>query len=324
MLSSIPYHTFPVVHMGPLSIHVFGIFVGLGILVGVSVFLRFARQRELDPGALSSLAWRVVLFGTLGSRVLFVLTNLSDYSHRPLAAFAVWEGGLQFSGAFLAAIVTIVWWLRRHPDVPGLTLTDGIVLGLVPGLMIGRIGCYSVGEHFGHTTTFFMGVRYLGGVTREGPIVVGSVIHNTALYEIILLAPLAALLFTLARRRAAAGVMTTVFLLWYGTQRFLTDFLRAYDKRVGGLTGAQYLCLAMIVAGLVLAARIRRRTPADPSRSNGDVARRRRRALLASTLDVLLFSPSRRGAEKALVPVPSATVNGGSACVRLMRGVLGP
>jgi phosphatidylglycerol:prolipoprotein diacylglycerol transferase len=264
VLSSIPYRTFPDVHLGPLSIHTFGIFVGVGILVGTTVFLRFARQRGLDPGALSSLAWRVVLFGIVGSRILFVLTNLSDYSHRPLAAFAIWEGGLQFSGAFLIAIVVIVWWLRQHPGVPGLTITDGIVLGLVPGLMIGRIGCYSVGEHLGHTTTFFLGVKYFGGVTREGPIEVGSVIHNTALYEIILLAPLAALLFALARRRAAAGVMTATFLLWYGTQRFLTDFLRAYDQRVGGLTGAQYLCLAMIVAGLILAARIRRHSPADP------------------------------------------------------------
>ena len=80
MLSSIPYRTFPDVHVGPLSIHTFGIFVALGILVGASIFLRFARQRGLDPDALSSLAWRVVLFGIVGSRVLFVLTHLSDYS----------------------------------------------------------------------------------------------------------------------------------------------------------------------------------------------------------------------------------------------------
>jgi phosphatidylglycerol---prolipoprotein diacylglyceryl transferase len=263
VLSSIPYHTFPVVRVGPLAIHVFGIFVAVGVLAGASIFLRFARQRGLDPDELSSLAWRVVLFGILGSRVLFVLTHLSDYASRPLAALVVWEGGLQFSGAFLVAIFIIVWWLRRHPDVPGLTLTDGIVFGLVPGLMIGRIGCYAVGEHFGETTTFFLGVKYLGGVTREGPIAVGSVIHNTALYEIVLLAPLAALLAALARRRAAAGVMTATFLLWYGTQRFLTDFLRAYDERVGGFTGAQYLCLAMIVSGLMLATRVRRFGTAD-------------------------------------------------------------
>ena len=267
MLGSIPYRTFPVIDVGPVPIRVFGVFVAIGILLGSWIFLRFARKRGLDPDALSSLAWRVVLYGIVGSRVLFVLTHLSDYSGRPLAVFALWEGGLQFSGAFLISIVVIVWWSRRHPDVPGLTLSDGIVLGLVPGLMVGRMGCYAVGEHLGHTTTFFLGVKYLGGATREGPIAVGSVIHNTALYEIVLLVPLAVLLFALARRHAAEGVMTATFLLWYGMQRVLTDFLRAYDKRVAGLTGAQYLCLGMIVGGLILAARIRRRE-APPGRES--------------------------------------------------------
>jgi prolipoprotein diacylglyceryltransferase len=48
------------------------------------------------------------------------------------------------------------------------------------------------------------------------------------------------------------------FLLWYGTQRFFTDFLRAYDETVAGLTGAQYLSIGMVIGGLILAARLRR------------------------------------------------------------------
>jgi prolipoprotein diacylglyceryltransferase len=51
--------------------------------------------------------------------------------------------------------------------------------------------------------------------------------------------------------------MTATFLIWYGTQRFSTDFLRAYDERVAGLTGAQFLCLGLIAAGVVLAIRLR-------------------------------------------------------------------
>jgi phosphatidylglycerol:prolipoprotein diacylglycerol transferase len=269
VLGSIPYRTFPVVHVGPVPIHVFGVFVALGILVGASIFLRFARRRGLDADSLTSLAWWVVLLGIVGSRALFVLTHLSDFAGRPLDAFAVWQGGLQFSGAFLIAIPLIWWWARRHPAAPGLTISDGIVLGLVPGLMIGRIGCYAVGEHLGHTTTFFLGVRYLGGVTREGPIAVGSVIHNTALYEIILLAPLAVLLFAEARRRVRPGVMTATFLIWYGVQRFSTDFLRAYDERVFGLTGAQYLCIGMVAAGLVLVWRLRRHGDERPHDDDG-------------------------------------------------------
>ncbi len=62
-------------------------------------------------------------------------------------------------------------------------------------------------------------------------------IHSTAMYELVLLLPLVALLWWMQRRRVAPGWLTVTFLLWYGVQRFLTDFLRAYDETVAGLTG---------------------------------------------------------------------------------------
>lgn len=261
MIAAIPYRTFPSFHLGPLRLQTFGLFVALGILVGIAVFLRYARARGLETRALEGLAWWIVVLGLVGSRLLFVLTHLGEFADRPLAAFALWEGGLQFSGAFLVAVLLIVWWLRRHPSVPGRVLVDGIVLGLAPGLLIGRFGCVAVGEHLGGPTSFVLGWRYLGGETREGPLVPGVVVHNTAIYEILLLAPLVVLLVWMARRRVPDGWLTATFLLWYGVQRFATDFLRAYDRTVLGLTGAQYLCLGMVVAGLVLARRLRREAP---------------------------------------------------------------
>jgi phosphatidylglycerol:prolipoprotein diacylglycerol transferase len=260
MLAAIPFRTFPQVTIGPLTIRTFGVFVAIGILVGVGVFLRYARERNLDADLLSRLAWWVIVLGIVGSRLLFVLTHWSEFSDDPLSAFAVWQGGLQFSGAFLISIVVIVWFTRRHPEMPGLTVSDGIVYGLAPGLAIGRLGCMAVGEHLGTATAFPLAWRYLGGDTRE-PIEggVGAVIHNTAMYELLLMLPLIGLLWWLQRRHVAPGWLTVTFLVWYGTQRFLTDFLRAYDETVAGLTGAQYLCAGMVVAGLALAVRLRGR-----------------------------------------------------------------
>jgi phosphatidylglycerol:prolipoprotein diacylglycerol transferase len=268
MLASIPYHTFPDFHLGPLTIRTFGLFVALGMLVGATIFLRSARKRGLDTDLLTKLAWYVILLGLIGSRVVFVITHWSDFKDDPLSVFALWQGGLQFSGAFLIAILVIWWFARRHPELRGLELSDDIVLGLVPGLMIGRLGCVAVGEHLGTTTSFFLGWKYLGGPTRE-PVMggVGSVIHNTAIYEIVLLAPLALLLWWLRRRGVPTGWITVTFLAWYGVQRFSTDFLRAYDKTAFGLTGAQYICIGMVTGAAVLAWRLRRRTAAEPAPS---------------------------------------------------------
>lgn len=266
-LASIPYRTLPSVHIGPIPIRTFGVFVAMGISVGVWRFLRYARDHDLNPELLSRLAVWVVVLGIVGSRLLFVVTRWGEFRDHLSSVFAVWEGGLQFSGAFLVAIVVIWWFSRRHPGLGGLRLSDGIVLGLAPGLAIGRLGCMAVGEHLGTRTSFFLGWKYLGGETRE-PVAggVGSVIHNTAIYELVLLLPLIAVLWWLDRRRVPAGWLTVAFLLWYGTQRFLTDFLRAYDRTVAGLTGAQYLCIGMAIAGIVLAIRLGR-SPRMPTRS---------------------------------------------------------
>ena len=264
-LASVPYRTWPSLWIGPVHIRMFGVFVAVGILVGVWSFLRYARDHDLDPQMLSRLAVWVVVLGIVGSRLLFVVTSWGAFRDEPLSAFAVWEGGLQFSGAFLIAILVIWWFSRRHPELGGLRLSDGIVFGLAPGLAIGRLGCMAVGEHLGTQTAFFLGWKYLGGETREAVAGgVGAVIHNTALYELLLLLPLIALLWWLEHRRVPAGWLTVAFLVWYGTQRFLTDFLRAYDRTVAGLTGAQYLCLGMVIAGVALGIRLRGRV--GPSR----------------------------------------------------------
>ena len=93
-------------------------------------------------------------------------------------------------------------------------------------------------------------MHYLGGVTVEGPLIVGQTYHNTAIYEVIWLIPVIAALFWLDRRGARPGVISATFLISYGVLRFLTDILRTHDERVFGLTGAQSMCLVLVPFGL--------------------------------------------------------------------------
>lgn len=236
--------------------------VALGILTGTWLAAHYAQRFGVSKDEVVSLATRLVIAGVVGARLTWVLTHTSSIDS-PLDVIAVWKGGLQFSGGFILAVLVALPTFRRWSSRVKWQMGDVLALGLTFGLAVGRIGCYAVGEHFGKTTTFFLGVHYLGGDTRE-PVAVGQTIHNTALYELIHLLFLGVLLWWVLYKRkpvVTPGVGIGIFALWYGVARFGTDFLRAYDHTVFGLTGAQYMCAGLVPVGIWILVRtkVRRR-----------------------------------------------------------------
>jgi phosphatidylglycerol:prolipoprotein diacylglycerol transferase len=258
LVAGIPYETFPTLQVGPLTIRVFGLCVALGMVLGILLAARRNERFGVARGETERVGFWLVVIGLVGARITWVLSNLESISS-PVDVVAVWEGGLQFTGGLLAAAVAAPLLTRSWPKAQRWVFLDGAVLGLAVGQLVGRVGCYAVGEHLGGPTDFFLGVTYLGGVTIEGPLEVGVTYHNTALYEMLWLLPIIAALLWLDRRGARAGLMTAVFAICYGTFRFLTDFLREYDQTLLGLTGAQYGSILLVGVGIWLLVTVRRR-----------------------------------------------------------------
>ena len=267
IVTGIPYWTFPSFAIGPLTVRSFGLFVALGVILGVYVAARRNERFGIPRSQTEKVAMILVVIGFIGARLLFVATHLQQFTN-PLQAFAVWDGGLQFSGGIIAALVAAPFVLRKWPRERAWDLLDGAALGFAVGQFIGRFGCFSVGEHLGGPTDFFLGVTYRGGVVLEGPLTVGVTYHNAALYEIFWLVPIIVILFVQDHRHVRSGVMAATFGLMYGVFRFATDFVRINDKTVYGLTGAQYMCIALTVfsAWLLWFVLTRKRTPdAEPA-----------------------------------------------------------
>lgn len=270
LLAEIPYTTFPSLDLGILELRTFGLMVALGVLVGAWVAARYGEEHGIPRDTTYSLAMRMVLAGVIGSRVTWVLTHLDDLD-TPWQAFAIWEGGLQFSGGFIAAVIFGYPVFRHWNRITRWNSLDGLAMGLSIGLAIGRVGCYAVGEHFGKASDFFLATRYEGGSVREGfigdePLVPGMSFHNLSLYEIlymlVIFVVLVGVLYPPARR-ARPGTAMAIFCALYGVFRFAADAVRVNDERVLGLTGAQYLCIVLVGVAVWVWTSVRPRLQAD-------------------------------------------------------------
>ncbi len=166
----------------------------------------------------------------------------------PLALVKVWQGGMSFHGGLIGVLVAIALFARRRGrsilDVFDFTAPLPAI-----GLGAGRIGNFINGELWGKSTD-----------VPWGFLVDGEVRHASQLYESLLEGlVLFLVLWWFTSRPRPQLAPSGLFLLLYGTFRFLIEFVRLPDADIGylafgWLTMGQLLSLPMIVAGFAMLA----------------------------------------------------------------------
>lgn len=233
------------VHLGPFSIRLWGVFVALGILAATFYGARRGRRFGIPGEQLWQLSFWVTLFGLVGGRTLYVLEHWRVFAQEPLAFFAVWEGGMSAFGAILLGVLA-GWLVARRRGIPLRPLTEAVAPALLLGDAIGRLGAAASHMYTGIPTRFPLSY-VLDGVQRHE---VGVELALASLLGIVVL---------LGFERFQVPLAGPL-LLWYAAERFLLDFLRASDLRYAGLTLAQYFALAGFIAGVYLLVQSRLRS----------------------------------------------------------------
>lgn len=234
----IPYFTWTSIQVGPLTLHVWGIMVALGILVGAAISAKFAEKKGLDKEVIYSGATWVIIAALLGARAFHAfIYHPSVYFSDPLEILRVWNGGMSVMGGFLGAIVGYTLFIKAK-KITWMEYADAFIYGLPLGLGCGRIGCFLIHDHPGTLTNSPLGVQYPDGVR-----------HDHGLYLSINGFLLALAFFFLQKKTRPRGFFIQVFLIWYGIVRFFLDFYRVIDRRFMMLTPAQYISLFMVILG---------------------------------------------------------------------------
>ena len=137
--------------LGPVAVHWYGIFMAVSILVGFYYFRRDALRLGHDEDFLYNLAFIMVIGGVIGARLVYVLTNWSDYAVEPINILRIRQGGLSFHGGMIGGAIPGWLYIRAKGKRVG-QLFDLIVPGVCVGIILVRIGNLINGEVLGRTT----------------------------------------------------------------------------------------------------------------------------------------------------------------------------
>ena len=201
---------------------------------------------------LEELFFYVTIGVIIGGRLGYVLFyNPGYFFYNPLEILMIWRGGMSFHGGLLG-VSAVGLIISYRKNIPLLQLTDLLAAAAPIGLFFGRITNFINGELYGRVSNAPWAVIFPnGGPLPRHP----SQLYEAAFEGFLLFTLLGALAF-FTKVRYCAGILTSLFLLGYGTTRAMVEFFREPDPQLGFFmeyfTMGHLLCLPMIVAGIIL------------------------------------------------------------------------
>ncbi|HZR96651.1 MAG TPA: prolipoprotein diacylglyceryl transferase [Gaiellaceae bacterium] len=220
MIAAIPSPPTGVYHLGPLTLHMYGVM----LLLAIAACVWLTGRRWVAWGGEWDLVYRVAIWGVIagivGARLYHVVTSWNDTSHAgwywPLA---VWKGGLGIWGGILFGVTAGAWIVSRSGNSVRLFM-DAVAPGLLLAQAIGRWGNWWNQELYGKHTTLPWGLEIHG----KGAL---NTYHPTFLYEFLWnLLGVGVLLWVDRRFKLRRPALFALYVMWYTAFRIFEETLR--------------------------------------------------------------------------------------------------
>ena len=272
----LPFFEQPAWHLGPLTIHAFGVAVAVGSWVSLAMAERRFTGTSLDRAIGNRLGGWMLVTGILGAHLFSVIFYFPDQLRAdPWLLFRIWEDISSFGGMIGGILGASLFFALHAPQLSTrtrLTYLDAVAFVFPFGLAFGRLGCALAHDHPGSVTTFPLAISlksaaaqaYIQRVYETGgqplPVAAGTMgFHDLGLYELLFLLFIVLPAFSYwNRQRRQPGFYLTAFAVLYLPVRFALESLRIADVRYLRLTPAQWVA-ALTLAAIPLVTIARRR-----------------------------------------------------------------
>ena len=258
------------------DIYWYGIFIGLGVILGVLLALHEAKRTGQNPDTYLDFIIYAMIIAIIGARLYYVIFSWDFYSQHPEKIFAIREGGLAIYGGIIGGVLTAI--VYSHVKKKNFwVMADTMAPSLILGQMLGRWGNFFNKEAFGGFTDNLFAMRYQLSQVRasdvtpdilQNLVTVNGVdyiqVHPTFLYESFWSLCVFIILLILQRKKKFNGQVCATYFFGYALGRVWIEGLRTDQLCIGNVPVSQALSAVLIIASVVLYVYCKKKAAAVP------------------------------------------------------------
>ena len=250
--------------IGNFGIALYGIVIGLGMILGLTLASRVAKKTGQDPDVIWDLAAPLLIFGIMGARLYYVIFMWDYYKNDPIQILNLRGGGLAIYGGIIAGVLTLYIYCKVRKQEFTLIL-DTVIYGLLVGQIMGRWGNFFNREVFGEYTNNLLAMRIPVSMVRErdiSPTIAAHMtegtnyiqVHPTFLYEGMWNLAILVLLLLYLKHKKFDGEIALLYFAGYGIGRAWIESIRTDQLYITGTTIPVSLVLGLAMAAAAITA----------------------------------------------------------------------
>ena len=252
--------------IGNFGIALYGIVIGLGMILGLTLAAKVAKKTGNDPDVIWDLAAPLLIFGIIGARIYYVIFMWDYYKDDPIQILNLRGGGLAIYGGIIAGVLTLYIYCKVKKQKFPLIL-DFVMYGLLVGQIMGRWGNFFNREVFGEYTDNLLAMRIPVSMVRERDISASIAahmaegtnyiqVHPTFLYEGMWNLAILIFLLLYLEHKKFDGEIALLYFAGYGIGRALIESIRTDQLYITGTTIPVSMVLGLAMAAAAICAEL--------------------------------------------------------------------
>lgn len=232
--------------IGPLTLYSYGFMIAVGIIAAIMAADFRAKKYGLSGDHMYGIAFLGLLFGMVGAKLLFFITEIKDIIEDPSVLLSLSEGFVVYGGIIGGIFGAYLYC--RWKKLPVLKYFDIAIPSLALAQGFGRIGCFLAGCCYGRETHAWYGITFENSplAPNHVSLIPAQLISSAADFIHFFL------LLSITKRKKTDGIVVSSYLIFYSIGRFLIEMLRNDPRgNVSVLSTSQFISIFILGMGIL-------------------------------------------------------------------------